>query len=207
MPRWAWTPPTSTTMAAGPGGPRHAARAGKGPQDIRQCESFDVYNLKLEAGYHPQYAVTRSSSTAATGASVRSGIRRACTRPIGAGPPCSPTWTTTATRTCSSPTASITGERPRLPRVREQPRCAIACWRSDPPASSRSASGAARPSHRAARPARRGCSRTRGSRGRSAGDRCRGDEQVLVAVVVQVGEQGWPSSNRSRTRPPDTRSH
>jgi len=26
------------------------------PQDIGQCESFDVYNLKLEAGYHPQYA-------------------------------------------------------------------------------------------------------------------------------------------------------
>src|SRR2546428_503041 len=61
----------------------------------------------------PSTLATRSSSTAARWgapyASARSATWPACTQPTGAGPRCSPTWTTTGTRTSSSPTASIAG--------------------------------------------------------------------------------------------------
>ena len=73
------------------------------------AESFNVYNLKLKAGYHPQYARNTLQLNRGAGGSARSATSPASTPPTGAGRRSSPTSTTTATRISSSPTASIAG--------------------------------------------------------------------------------------------------
>src|SRR5687767_6546711 len=74
------------------------------------AESFNIYDLKVKAGYHPQFARNTLQLNRGGGRFSEIGYLAGVYATDWAGHRCSPIWTTTAIRTSSSRTGFTVGQ-------------------------------------------------------------------------------------------------